>query len=546
MKQNHKNFEQDWLESSAGDTTHVARPNADTSTIQLLSGFGTDEPMDFNLDDFAGLGFSYRGKPIADLNQVVDQIWTGRTDTVNGGTITFSFVENNHLTGLYNNPNYGFTAGNGVTPFNDTQRAEARDSIQFWDDLIAPTFVEKNGQGADILFANSADPAQAYAYYPGDGGYKFQSDVFIADPELNTSNNWLGFNGYGATTLIHELGHTLGLSHPGAYNGAGATTYLSQAEYAQDSEQYSIMSYWSPSETGARIVDFSTFLFGNAQTPMVHDILAIQAAYGADLTTRTNDTVYGFNSTADRDVFDFEQNIFPNVAIYDAGGNDTIDMSGFNASVFVDLHDGSFSSAAQAAPDVATVNANRADLSALLQTQFAPLTQAQINGTVASYKNANANSILGDTGVAGIASTSYSNISIAYGTIIENAIGGSQRDLLWGNAVDNILSGNGGNDVLNGFEGSDTLTGGEGADKFIFSTLDGIDTITDFATGEDMIDLSAFGGFDTFIGDAGFSGIAGEVRYIDGFVYGDLDGDGIADLTIDLNGAGLGGGDFLF
>ncbi|WP_202386119.1 M10 family metallopeptidase C-terminal domain-containing protein [Allopontixanthobacter confluentis] len=534
------------MENSAGDPTHVARPGADTSTISVVSGVTADEPLDFNLDDFADLGLTYRGKPIADLDQVVDQIWTGRTDNVNGDTITFSFVENNHLTGLYNNPNYGFTADNGVTPFSAAQRAEARDSIQFWDDLIAPTFVEKNGQGADILFANSADPGQAYAYYPGDRGYKYQSDVFIADPELNTSNNWLGFNGYGATTLIHELGHTLGLSHPGRYNGSGATTYVAQAEYAQDSEQYSIMSYWSPSETGARIVDFSTFLFGNAQTPMLHDILAIQAAYGADLTTRTDDTVYGFNSTANRDVFDFEQNIFPNVAIYDAGGNDTIDMSGFNASVFIDLHDGSFSSAAQAAPDAATINANRAELGTILETQFGTLTQAQITATVNSFKNANANSILADTGVAGIATTSYSNIAIAYGTIIENAIGGSQRDLLWGNAVDNVLSGNGGNDVLNGFEGSDTLTGGDGSDTFSFSTLDGIDTITDFATGVDKIDLAAFGGFESFIGEAGFSGTAGEVRVIDGFVYGDLDGDGVADLTIDLNGADAGGGDFLF
>ena len=191
MKQDQNQFRKIDTENSAGDPTHVARPNADTSTIGVFSGVTTDEPADFNLDDFAGLGLTYRGKPIADLDRVVDQIWTGRTDNVNGDTITFSFVENNHLTGLYNNPNYGFTADNGVTPFSEAQRAEARDSIQFWDDLIAPTFVEKNGQGADILFANSADPGQAYAYYPGDRGYKYQSDVFIADPELNSSNNWL-------------------------------------------------------------------------------------------------------------------------------------------------------------------------------------------------------------------------------------------------------------------------------------------------------------------------------------------------------------------
>lgn len=521
---------------SSGEPGHIARPTADlttptasTLTTTVFERPVIEGPQHLNLDDY--VGFTYRGKPIFDLDQVVDQIWTGRTDTVNGGRITFSFVDSDHLTGVYNNPRYGFTAGDGLSPFSEAQRDEARDSIQFWDDLISATFVESNGRGADIQFANSADPAQAYAYYPGDGGYQFQSDVFIADPNLNWSNNWLGFNGYGATTLIHELGHTLGLSHPGAYNGAGATTYLGQAEYAQDSEQYSIMSYWAPSETGARIVDFSTFLFGNAQTPMLHDILAIQAAYGADLTTRTGNTTYGFNSNAGRDVFDFSQNEFANVAIYDAGGIDTLDMSGFNASVFIDLHDGSFSSAAQAVGTAADINANRAELSELSGQTFGALTQAQINATAASYMNANAASIAADTGVTGIATTSYMNIAIAYGTVIENAVGGSARDLLWGNEVANRLNGGGGNDVLNGFEGADTLTGGTGADTFAFSTLGLGDRITDFVSGTDKIDLSAYAGTLAFVGGAAFSG-AGQVRYSGGVLSIDLDGNGIADVSI--------------
>jgi serralysin len=34
------------------------------------------------------------------------------------------------------------------------------------------------------------------------------------------------------------------------------------------------------------------------QTPMVNDVLAIQSMYGTSTTTRSGDTVYGFNSTA--------------------------------------------------------------------------------------------------------------------------------------------------------------------------------------------------------------------------------------------------------
>lgn len=212
-----------------------------------------DGALDFQLDQFGGQGFSFRGKPIFALDRVIEQIDAGRSVPVSNGVITYTFLDLDHLTGIYNNPNYGFGGGLGLSAYSAEQRDQARLSIEMWDDLIAPTFRESKGLGADIQFANSADPAQAYAYYPGNGP-KYQSDVFTADPVLNPTNNWFTYGGYGTTTLVHELGHTLGLSHPGAYNFDPAVpqTYVGLAEYAQDSTQYSIMSYWGAGETGAR------------------------------------------------------------------------------------------------------------------------------------------------------------------------------------------------------------------------------------------------------------------------------------------------------
>ena len=73
---------------------------------------------------------------------------------------------------------------------------------------------------------------------------------------------------------------------------------------------------------------------------------------------------------------------------------------------------------------------------------------------------------------------------------------------VYGNAGANVLAGLGGNDFLNGYEGDDTLDGGEGndylrggagADVFAFEGAAGDDTILDFTSGTDKIDLSAFG-----------------------------------------------------
>lgn len=462
----------------------------------------SSEPNDYSLDPLAGKG-TFRGKPILPLtgpNSVTSHLDSGETLKASNGVITYTFLDLAHLTGLYNNPNAGFTSAFGLSAYSPAQQDAARAAIRLWDDLIPQSFRETNGQGADIVFANSLDPAQAYAYYPGHRGWKFQSDVFTADPNDpvngNWTNKWFTPGGYGNTTLVHELGHTLGLSHPGAYNYDPAVpqTYAGLAEYAQDTNQYTIMSYWSSSLTGARTINWSTLTNNNAQTPMLHDIFVIQEKYGADPTTRVGDTVYGFNSTAGNAVYDFTKNPFPYLSIYDAGGNDTIDASGFTVSQFIDLHAGSFSSIGGAVPSAADVNAARAELSVLAGANLGGTTQASLTATANGYMNANAASIAGDTGVGGIAATEYQNFSIAYGVTIENATGGSARDLLWGNEVANVLKGNGGNDVLRGFGGNDELWGGAGNDTFVFDNDKSTDTIKDFATGADKIDLRGVAG----------------------------------------------------
>ncbi|HYI41594.1 MAG TPA: M10 family metallopeptidase C-terminal domain-containing protein [Allosphingosinicella sp.] len=383
---------------------------------------------------------------------------------------------------------FAFSEYFNFAQFNDAQKAAAREALQSWDDLIAVSLVESDIDSADIAFGNlaSAPTTQAYAYVP--------RPVLTSNPDINAqilevggdvwislsqpSNLQLDEGRYGMQTMAHEIGHALGLSHPGAYNAAPglSITYGANAEYAQDTRAYSIMSYFEASSLGARHFDFHMSTTAYAGAPLIHDILAAQRVYGADMTTRTGDTVYGFNSTAGRDAFDFVKTPAPIGAIWDAGGIDTLDTSGFATTQLIDLRAGSLSSIGgvtyDTAPTLAQVNANRA------AEGLAPVALTTYNSNMAALL---ANPVVGRL---------TDNFGIAYGVTIENAIGGSGADTMFGNEVANVLTGNAGNDVLNGLAGDDTLNGNVGDDSLDGGV--GNDSMTG-GTGNDTYFIDAVG-----------------------------------------------------
>lgn len=133
--------------------------------------------------------------------------------------------------------------------------------------------------------------------------------------------------------------------------------------------------------------------------------------------------------------------------------------------------------------------------------------------------------------------------------------GDSGNDTLYGGTGVDQLFGGAGKDALVGGAGRDILSGGSGSDRFIYKSLSdskvqatGRDVITDFTQKADRIDLSAIDAKTgagnqafSFIGDAAFSGTAGELRFsktkADTYVYADVNGDKAADFAIHLTGS---------
>ncbi len=158
----------------------------------------------------------------------------------------------------------------------------------------------------------------------------------------------------------------------------------------QDTYQFSIMSYNSYDIEPTAV----------PLNPQLYDIAGLQALYGPNNSTAAGDTVYTSFSSGNQDVL---------TTIWDGGGTDTIDTSGYSQPSYVDLRPGYFSS-------------------------IGPTS----NVTVSS---------------AGI-SPGTGNVAIAFGTYIENAKGGSANDLLVGNVFSNTLMGGGGDDYIYGDEGA--------------------------------------------------------------------------------------------
>ncbi len=238
----------------------------------------------------------------------------------------------------------------------------------------------------------------------------------------------LGSTGYAGFTLLHEMGHSLGMAHPHIAELPNGTRVLSS-----NFSQTAFVGFQDLGFTLNRIADMDKSYFtimsyhqtitsdGQAyfaQNPMILDVIALQEAYGVGggTTVASNDTI----NPGSQGIVNSHRTYF------DTGGNDTIDLQNYTFGAY--LHMGTTIVGASYPVGISVSTSDAARMAS--------------GGDLESVR-------------------------WYYGDF-ENSVGGTGTDRIVGNSNNNIIRGNGGNDDIDGGSGSDeAVFNGQRSEYFI-------------------------------------------------------------------------------
>ena len=454
--------------------------NAYDQSVQSL----LDASQDPNAGTVAsnGLPIWTPGQAADNLNRTGLSFMEGNYGVAADGTLTYGFwtfeqfLDSYYFDVRYSNGEaflddaFYAEAYGAFEAFTAEQQEATAEIIEMWDDLISISIEPvAAGETGDIMFGaalmSTAAGAHAFlpqaealdAYYGGLG--QISGDVMInwyynsptgddggtiINRPASTSFSILEPGAYAWFAITHELGHSFGLAHGGDYNASDDNdgdgqpdpiTYEDDAYFFQDLHQYTIMSYFDGSVTGQVAVDWDQGI-----VRLCADAGSARHSCRAErLWRRLHDPVRRHRLRVQ------QHRRSRSIRLLDQYRSDRDDLGR---------------------------RWNRHARPVRLRRRQHHRHQRRCVQQRRLYDDRRATGLLGRnfglvsdedfeaffaTNGVGPDGRPVDNIAIAYGAVIENAIGGSGDDTIIGNAAANLLIGNDGDDVLRGQDGVDTL-----------------------------------------------------------------------------------------
>lgn len=374
----------------------------------------------------------YNGSGAASSSDPINGAFTTLASTSSKTKLTYSF-----LTPLTVDSSAS-ASEKAMTEMDAVQKKAVKDAFGYLSSLVNVEFTDVSGQKdsnindltgkADINFGmNIQKNSAGYANPPHASG-AHPSYLFL-DSGAPTNNSFEEGT-YGWETLVHEIGHAMGLKHPANVNAGGGGAPQPYLPKATDNRNFSIMSYNNASNTSDINITFTGNANGwgasyktdvvNPSTFMTYDIAALQYLYGQN----KDENIYkDLTVTFGAD--------FKGIKTIYAPINGSMDASATTKNNVFDLRGGGYSTIGYSMQDQVT---------AQLKQQGA--TDGQITD-VLNYKDLKLKPAIAN-GYNG-----QNTVGLAFGSHITSVTGGSAKDQFYVNGTDNVtIDGGAGDDTV--------------------------------------------------------------------------------------------------